>query len=1032
MDPGSGGDSRLLSPSSLVQQTGDCTGVVQDITGAPLAGIAVSVKGTTNGVSTDLDGKFVLSGVKPGDVIIFQSIGYKTVESTWNGNRLNIYMEEDKELLDEVVVVGYGTQRKADLTGAVSTVKMEDLLGSRPVTNVQDALMGQVPDLQITKSSGTPGSGYSVSVRGATGTINGDSSPLILVDNVPADMSLLNPEDIESVTVLKDASSAAIYGARAAFGVILITTKKGSQGRFTVNYSNNFSFSTPWDLPQKASPLETVMAYRDIGWTNHPNYGQNIDTWLTFLEAYNADPSLYPEGYATDETGRRYDLRETDLIREMMDKFGFQQTHNISAQGGTEKVSYRIGFGYLNENGVVVTDKDSYDRYNVSSYIRSDALKWLVPELDVKFTKADQSTLGNNSIYNTAIWFPSYHPTGYMDVDGVTYPFNTPYNFAQLSYPSTNTTENTRVTGRVTLKPLKNFNIVGEYTYDTNFYEAESFNPVYEFVRGQDLALEASTTPENSKYTYSNTRSTRNNLNIYGDYTLEVGKHYFKAMVGFSQEHYYSSSRAMDKANMINQNMPSISGGVGEDNAADGFSEYSIRSGFYRLNYTFDEKYMLTASGRYDGSSKFPKKSRFGFFPSFSAGWRLSREKFMKWSEPVLDNFTIRASWGIIGNQNIGAYAYIPEMVSGKSGWIVGDKPTYTVGAPALVSADFTWEKVQTLNLGVDLDLFDNRFNAVFDWYQRDTRGMLDEGVELPAVLGAAAPLENVANLRTKGWGLQVNWRDHIGQVAYNLGFTLSDRNTYITKINNEVGLLSDYYVGQKINEQWGYVTDRFYTEADFDADGNLLPGIPVVEGYTPNPGDVLYKDFNGDGLINNGDNTLSNPGDRRIIGDRSRHYQYGVTGGLSWKGLSFSFILQGVGKRDMWNDSDLFWPFANADATIFKSQLDYWTPERTDAYFPRVYEKATGNTSANRMTQTKYKLSGAYLNIKNITLSYTLPREITRKFYVERLTVFFSGEDLYSFDKLENGLHPEAGNTSRGWTYPFMRKFSFGLQITL
>ena len=583
----------------MAEQSSVCPGVVKDISGAPLAGVAVSVKGTVNGVSTDLDGKFSLSGVETGDIILIQSIGYKTVEVTWDGNPLDITLEEDKELLDEVVVVGYGTQRKADLTGAVSSVKMDDILGSRPVTSVQDALMGQIPDLQITRSSGTPGDGYTISVRGATGTINGDSSPLILVDNVPADMSLLNPEDVESVTVLKDASSAAIYGARAAFGVILITTKKGSQGRFTVNYSNNFSFSTPWDLPQKASPLETVMAYKDLGWTNHPNYGQNIDTWLNYLNEYRTNPSLYPDGYATDDTGRRYDLRETDLIRGMMDKFGFQQTHNISAQGGSDKVSYRIGFGYLNENGVVVTDKDSYDRYNVSSYIRSDALKWLVPELDIKFAKADQSTLGDTRIFNTAIWFPSYHPTGYMDLDGESYPYNTPYNFAQLSYPSTNTTENTRVTGRVTIKPFKNFNIVGEYTYDISAKEAESFNPVFEFARGQDYALEASTTPENSKYTYSNTRNTRNNLNIYGDYTLEVKKHYFKAMVGFSQERYWSSTRSMDKANMINQDLPSISGGVGEDHAADSFSAYSIRSGFYRLNYTYDEKYMLTASGRY-------------------------------------------------------------------------------------------------------------------------------------------------------------------------------------------------------------------------------------------------------------------------------------------------------------------------------------------------------------------------------------------------------------------------------------------------
>lgn len=389
---------------------------------------------------------------------------------------------------------------------------MDDLLGSRPVTSVQDALMGQVPDLQITKSSGAPGSGYDISVRGATGSINGNSGPLILVDNVPADMSLLNPEDIESVTVLKDASSASIYGARAAFGVILITTKKGSQGKFTVNYSNNFSFSTPWDLPQKASPIETIQAYKDAGSYSHPNYGQNIDNWLNYLNEYNANPSLYPDGYVIDKNdGRRYNLRETDLIREVMDKYGFQQTHNISAQGGTDKLSYRMGFGYLNEDGVLVTDKDSYDRYNVSSYIRSDALKWLVPELDVKFAKAEQSSFGNNNLYNYAIWFPSFHPTGYGEKDGVSYPYNTPYNVAQLSYPSTNTTENTRITGRVTLKPFKNFNVVGEYTYETNFYEAESFNPILTFLKGQDSTptIEDTATPENSKYSYSTIHTTR-------------------------------------------------------------------------------------------------------------------------------------------------------------------------------------------------------------------------------------------------------------------------------------------------------------------------------------------------------------------------------------------------------------------------------------------------------------------------------------------------------------------------------------------
>lgn len=894
----------------------------------------------------------------------------------------------------------------------------------------------------MTGTSGQPGSELSFNIRG-TNSING-GSPLVLVDNVEMDINMLDPNDIESVTVLKDAAASAIYGARAAFGVILVTTKKGSEDkRLTINYSNNFSFSTPMNMPKKASPMETVQAYKDMGWNGTYRTGEDIDTWLGFLEEYRQNPGSYPEGYA-EVDGMRYQLAETDLFDDMLET-GFQQTHNLAVSGGTKGLSYRMSAGMVSQDGVMVTNKDRFKRYNISSYIRSDVYSWITPELDIKYTNMSSSMPNSSAAYGiwgAAVAFPSYFPLGEVETsDGALLPVNSPRNQIMLGAPKLNDRDNVRIFGKVTITPFKDLKIIGEYTFNRKDKESTTNINKFDYANGNSNFSQETSTP-NSSYEVGRETTDYTALNFYGTYAKTFGKHDLTVMGGFNQEsssYHYVWAQRLD---MINEDLPSLSQGTGEYKNSESFSEYKVRGLFYRINYDFAGKYLIETNGRYDGSSKFPSDSRFGFFPSVSAGWRVSEEAFMDWSDSFLSNLKLRGSWGNIGNQSVDPYQFVPAMSAANPNWVVDTTKPTTLQPPALVSNSFTWEKVSTLDFGFDLGLFDNRLNATFDWYRRDTKGMLAPGMELPGVLGADAPTQNTADLRSKGWEISVDWNDRIGDWSYYVGFNLYDSRTHITKYNNESQLLGDRYYreGMELGEIWGYDTDRFYTVDDFEegtlqADltgGTLKPGIPKVEGYNPNPGDVLYVDYNDDGIINNGDNTALNSGDMRIIGNNTRRYQYGIRGGASWKGISLSFILQGVGKRDLWIMNELFYPQYDPYSTIFNTQLDYWTPERTDTYFPRLYTQAAGNSAANRMTQTHFLQNGAYLTIRNISLSYTFPKQWLNPWGVQGLQVFFSGENLFTFDHLPKGLDPERSAEYRGFNYPYLRQFSFGINLTL
>lgn len=1014
--------------------------ILDAITQETIIGASIQIKGTTNGVVSDVEGNFTITNIAPNATLVISYIGYLTQEVNLNGRTsITILLKEDTQTLDDVVVVGFAKQKKANLTGAVSSVKMDEVAGVRPVATTGSLLQGVAPGLQVTQDTGEPGGGSSFNIRGTT-SING-GSPLILVDNVyyNGPLNMLNPNDIESVTVLKDAASASIYGARSAFGVILITTKGAAKNqKVQLNYSNNFTFSRPSSLPEKASPLETVQVYKDMGLVTY-YAGQTIDTWLDLLHEYNNNPSTYPDGYAVVD-GMRYQLAETDVLGDFLSETGFQQKHDFSASGGSENMSYRMSLGYVANDGVMVTNRDSYKRYNGRAFVSGKITDWLTVQSDITFSKSDKN-MPSGANYQQAVWAASYTPTGSVDINGTEMMFGTPAYKVRAGGDNKTGMTDTRIFAKLIANPLDGLTLNAEFTYDHLNENIQNYNKKVTYAHVDKFSEES--TSQYSSYTAQKEMTNYTALNIYGSYNkLFADKHNFTVMLGYNLEDSHYEFLKVSTEDMISDELPSISQAVGEKKADDGFTEFSILGFFGRLNYAYKDRYLIEISGRSDASSKFPKGSRWGFFPSASIGWRVMEEPFMESLREYIPEFKIRAAYGEVGNQNISAYEFVPSMGSYNSSWLHENKQPVTLYSPAIVRGNFTWERVQTMNLGFDLSLFENRLSANFDYFCRYTRDMLTDGVELPNVLGTGAPMQNVADLKSKGFELEMNWRDRIGDIAYSIGFNLYDYKSYITKFDNEAGLISSHYVGERLGSLWGYVTDRLYTVDDFvegslDANlknGTLKEGIPHVEGINPNPGDVLYKDLDGNGIINAGKSTLDEPGDRQIIGNNQLRFQYGINGSISWRDIAFSFMLQGVGKNDKWISNDLIFPYYYEFGTVYKHQLDYWTPENPNSKFPRLYETGTRNSNynANIRQQSGFLTNGAYMRIKNLTLAYTFPTAWTKRFGVNNLRVYATGENLFTFDHMPKGLDPSLANKGGGLGYPFMKSYSFGISLSL
>lgn len=1050
-----------LIHSDITQQDGVCKGVVKDNQGETVIGASVVVKGSTNGTITGLDGDFTLDNVKRGDVIQISYIGYVSQEVVWQGTPLNITLKEDSQTLEEVVVVGFGSQKKANLTGSVSQVKMDDVLGERPVTNVKNALQGSMPGLMVSGGA-SPGEAKSFNIRG-TVSING-MNPLVLIDNVEGDIDLLNPEDIESVTVLKDAASSAIYGARAAAGVILITTKKAKKGeKFNLNYNANFGFQTSINSPKQASLDEYLRAYQAAGFSETYYAGNgSVSKWREYLAGYKENPAAYPtvgDGIYIGEDGAPYYLNDKDVYKAFQET-SFMQTHNLTANGGTEKLRYRLSAGLTKEDGPLIESKDTYMRKNISSFISADITDWLTQEADFRYTVADRSEpMGSgDGIYcmNHISFYPSGMMPGSVNTSvGKDLPLITPENQIRYNNPYLTDTDNTRIYLRTIMRSIKGLELVGEYTYDRKNWQKSYYAKKWEYTTEQ-LGSNNSVT---SDYLFkSEDHEDYNALNLYGTYNFSIKEdHMFKVMAGFNQERKQNSWISVQTHDMIAPSAPSFTSATGKIIPQNSYSDYAIRGAFYRINYNYKDRYLFEANGRYDGSSKFPKDDRFGFFPSFSVGWNIARESWMEKALDYVSDLKLRASWGQIGNQNIGNYGYYSTMqpVGNSNYWLKdGEFITY-ISTPGLVSNSFTWETVETLDIGFDASMFNSRLQVTFDWYQRTTRDMLIAGIQLPAVVGTSAPMRNAADMRTRGWEIAVNWRDQIGDWKYNVGFNLYDYKSKITKYsNNEDKLLSqNYYEGKTLGEIWGYVSDGFYTIDDFDGPGTwqLKDGVASLDGYNPRPGDEKFVNLNDDrgtNEINSGLNTVDSPGDQKVIGNSTPRYNFGVNLGVSYKGFSLSAILQGTAKRDVWiggmslfpfggsakayypvfyNQTDYWEPMGSCDGQYTENDREYWVAKNPDASLYRLYSNMQ-NHGSNQRASTKYLQNGAYMRLKNITLAYTFPKALISKVSLSALKVFVSAENLATISSLPKGYDPER----LSWGYPFYRTLSFGLNVTL
>lgn len=1032
---------------SLQQRT--ITGTVVDSDGQTLQGVSVSLKGTTTGTITDADGNYTLPDV-PGDAILVISYVGMTTQEIPVGNQttISIIMEPDMLGLEEVVVVGYGTKKKINLTGAVSVASGEDL-ENRPVANVQQALQGVVPNLQITVSTATgePGADMAMNIRGLT-SIEGNSSPYVLVDNIPMNMNDVDPNDIESISVLKDVASSAIYGARAAYGVILITTKSGkSQQGIKVSYSGNFGSSSVINMPQNADPLSFAHTFNHaaINSGKGPYYTEEKLGWI---EQNMADPGSAPE-VLEHPNGLKWDLgtdglnasAATDWDDIIFKDSSPRQKHNLNLSGGNDRFNFYLSGGLYNEKGMLKQANDAFKRYNVDAKISAKATKWMDISLIAKYKYGEEDypehkTLGRSFIMLLMTRLKPTKPAYYPGTEVWT------GRIGDMELNKTNVLDKQLVLSpRITLEPVKGWVTNLELNYRTNNINNTSLFPQIPSAVPDGTGGSVVTWPSLESTVYRSNMYSNSYLspNIYTSYTREFGRHDVHVLAGYQQETYNYFNLRAEANHLLTTEIPSISTAVGEKVIQDDIGHWATQGLFGRLNYGFADKYLVEFNFRYDGSSRFEPDSRWGFFPSVSAGWVISNEDFFP-IKNVIEVLKLRGSYGSIGNQNVANYLYVPTMSIAESNYLFGGERLWTVGTPNLTSVNLTWEKVNTMDFGFDLLTLGSRLGITFDWYESKTTDLVGPGEAVPTVLGTGVPKKNGGEITTRGWEVEISWRHRVNEFAYGIRGILSDYRSRVTSYTNPTKILSTYYEGMALGEIWGLETDGLFQSE------NEVAEYPNDQSYlysgTWYPGDMRYVDQDGDGVIGIGDNTSESSGDKFVIGNSTPRFQFGLSANASWKGIDLSFLIQGIGKRDL--DIRKLGTFrgpANGPlhGNAYEEHLDFWRDETSplganpDAYYPNPYVQYTGQNNKNyRLPTTRFLQNGAYLRLKNVQLGYTIPLSVTGKVNISSARIYVSGENLLTFTKLMI-YDPEAydGRTGRyGDQYPLSRVFSIGINI--
>ncbi|WP_419212061.1 SusC/RagA family TonB-linked outer membrane protein [Maribacter sp. X9] len=1055
------------------------TGIVNDTSNVPLAGVTVMIEGTTTGTTTDFDGNYSIT-VEEGQNLAFSYIGFLTkMVTVATSNTLNIVLEEDVQGLEEVVVVGFGTQKKVNLSGAVNSVSVKQL-STRPISNVTQGLQGVSPGLNIDFSSGAPGANPKINIRGFT-SING-GEPLVLIDNIPSDVSYLNqiaPEDIENISVLKDAASAAIYGARAAFGVVLVTTKNGSEGKTKITYNSYLTVGTPTVLPDKISDPYIYSRLQYTYSVNTPWHNQYFsDDFWQWAKERSDNPNGTVGARQNSSTGMWEYMGNRDWSEYFLSSTTYSQNHNISVSGGTEKLNYFLSGSTNKNNGSLILADDFYTRKGIRSKLNAQLTDWL--------------SLGNNTSY---ILGNRKNPS-YFDISTL-YNFNT-YEYAENPDGSWANSGVGRMAARLTDGGSQENNTS---TFRTNFnsqawllkdilkinaeftYEQENQNYDANYAKYRIGFAPDDIREEGENKVWKGLGEEKYNvLNLFTTFTKSFGEdHHLTLLAGYNQEEYHNEYIYLNRSGVISSSLPALNLATGDilldDDSTYNYS-WAVRGAFYRVNYILKDRYILELNGRYDGSSRFPKDKRFGFFPSVSGAWNVSRENFMKALNPTISLLKFRASYGTLGNQDVKPFGYIPTMSAETGDYIVGGNLPQKISSPDLVSDNYSWETVTTKNFGVDLGLFNNKVNATFDIYRRDTKDMLTLGRDLPGALGASEPLENAADLKTEGWEFSLTYQNQFGvdkPFGLNARFILSDSRSYITRFDNPSNSLTQYREGMELGEIWGLTSDGlFKSKGEIDAldETSLIPwgALEIVEGWPK------YVDQDGNQAIEVGTNA-DDPKDASVIGNIMPRYRFGLNLNMDWNNFDLGIFLQGVGKRDFYPKDYLYWGFYQQPyAGGYPHLNDYYRaaddPADLMAQHSQAYIDAglaNANTNARypvaqswladrnlgeridqakglAIPQTAYMLNAAYLRLKNITFGYTIPSTYTKKMGVSSIRLYFSGDNLFEWSAIADFFDPESisdidnrinpgkspGRTeTSGYQYPYQRKYAFGINVS-
>lgn len=1002
------------------------TGVIEDNFG-PVIGANVVEKGTTNGTITDMDGNYSLS-VAPNATLVITYIGYIPQEIAVNNRTsINIKLVEDSQALDEVVVVGYGTQKKVNLSGSVVSVNLEEMVESRPISNISSALYGTAPGVYVNSSNNRPSNAgdASILIRGQ-GTLN-NSSPLVIVDGVESSMNSVNPQDISSISVLKDAASSSIYGSRAANGVILVTTKKGAAGSMRLNYNGYVS----WESLDK--PFELITNYADyMGYLNEGLVNSNkprqfsdeiINTWRS--NENNPNKLLYPN---TDI----FDVYQT----------GVAQQHNISASGGTEKLTYFTSFNYLNNPGIL--ENTGYERYSLRANLESQVKDWLKIGTNLSgYTSS--SPIISDAIDDIYTYGMSGGNPGIALLDdqnrmGINANVeddpqnatNNPYNRLRNRVGDINTYNmKARLYGIFT--PIKGLTIQASYNYD--FWDQTKISKpnFVEFWNFQTGELHSDGKGRTSIMNRDEKRI-RNTGDITANYSTNFfnDKLSFSVLVGASQEQYKRTWYEFTRNDLLDPSLWAVNGAIGETSSEGNITDWAMQSYFGRINLIWEDRYIFEANIRRDGSSRFLKDNRWGTFPSFSFGWRMSEEAFMR-DLDWLDNLKLRASYGTLGNNSLGDNKdydgiYSAQSTYAQTNYVLNRAVVMGLSQTSLANANLSWETAAMTNVGLDFNLLRNRLGGSVEWYLRQTKDIL---IDLPAPLvhgNASLPKQNAAEVTNKGLELSLTWNDKIGSdFNYNVGFNFAYNKNEVTKFKGKNDRSLD---GSKMTmEGYGYKTlyilevDRIITtQEDLALVQSIADNAP--EGKTPfafgrpELGDVLYKDANGDGLINSDDRVAVGSGN-------TPKFNFGLNLGASWKGIDFSVLFQGTaGMKDLYY-SNLSRSTVRVGYQLNKEIIDgRWYEGRTSApKYPRLLDYSD---TRNEQMSTLWVEDKSYLKIRNIQLGYTLPAEWTRYAFMERVRVYASLENFFTFTKWK-GYDPETDKI----TYPTMREAVVGINVT-